>query len=134
MQQAQTINPDVNETSVALMAPYFSIDPTDLDGTNGLAWEGTSPFNCVPSLTHLLTVDLGFTIRAWSAGNNNILPVGQNVSSFDVLDQIVEYYNDETLFPVMQQVVIAGHSQGAQFVHRYAAVGKVMDLRGKQLE
>jgi hypothetical protein len=35
-----------------------------------------------------------------------------------VLDTLVRYFDDRTLFPNMKQIVVAGHSLGAQTVHR----------------
>lgn len=51
------------------------------------------------------------------------------VSSFLVLDQMVQYYDNKTLYPNLKQIVVAGHSAGAQNVHRYAAVGKVLNTK-----
>ncbi|THU96950.1 hypothetical protein K435DRAFT_754462 [Dendrothele bispora CBS 962.96] len=44
------------------------------------------------------------------------------ISSFDVLDSLVDYYTNETMYPNMQTVIFAGHSAAAQFFQRYAAV------------
>lgn len=58
------------------------------------------------------------------AGANNQYPYNaKTVSSYTVLDQIVQYFDNQTLFPKMKQIVIAGHSLGAQTVKRYAAIG-----------
>ncbi|HTJ95185.1 MAG TPA: alpha/beta hydrolase, partial [Pararobbsia sp.] len=44
------------------------------------------------------------------------------LSSFDVLDTVLEALADAADYPDLEQVVIAGHSGGAQVVQRYAAV------------
>jgi hypothetical protein len=55
----------------------------------------------------------------WSAGGNNQYPYySQTTSSYTVLDTLVQYFDDRTLFPNMKQIVVAGHSLGAQTVHR----------------
>lgn len=46
-----------------------------------------------------------------------------------MLDQIVQYFDNATLFPKMQQIVIAGHSLGGQTVQRYAALGAQLNTR-----
>jgi hypothetical protein len=49
------------------------------------------------------------------------------VSSYAVLDRIVERLADRHLFPALQSVVFAGHSGGAQFVQRYAEASRAAD-------
>lgn len=54
----------------------------------------------------------------WMAGG---LSAGPNpVSSFQVLDDIVARVSDRQQFPEVKEIVIAGHSGGAQVVQRYA--------------
>ena len=45
------------------------------------------------------------------------------ISSFDALDALLGQLTDRTRFPHLRQVVLAGHSGGAQLVQRYAVVG-----------
>lgn len=45
------------------------------------------------------------------------------LSSYAVLDRILERLSDRQQFPALKQVVIAGHSGGAQVVQRYALLG-----------
>ncbi len=45
-------------------------------------------------------------------------------SAFDVLDAMLARLSDRTLFPALTDIVLAGHSAGAQLVQRYAAVGR----------
>ncbi|KAH8823231.1 hypothetical protein DL96DRAFT_1616996 [Flagelloscypha sp. PMI_526] len=105
---AQKINPNVNDTSVALLAPWFAND-ADLPSGNGntLVWKGVG----------------------WYKAENNIFPAAQKtVSSYDVLDQILQYYGNLSIFPNMKQIVVAGHSRGAQTAVRYATIGKQLGL------
>ncbi|KAK7438642.1 hypothetical protein VKT23_017975 [Stygiomarasmius scandens] len=46
------------------------------------------------------------------------------ISSFDVLDSIVDYYFNKTTFPKLETVVFIGHSAAGQFFQRYAAMRK----------
>jgi hypothetical protein len=45
-------------------------------------------------------------------------------SSFDALDAVLALLADRTRFPALANVVIAGHSAGAQLVQRYAVLGE----------
>lgn len=60
--------------------------------------------------------------EAWLGGDVGKAPFA--VSSFEVLDGIVALLSDRTRFPNLERIVIAAHSGGAQFVQRYAVVGR----------
>jgi hypothetical protein len=47
------------------------------------------------------------------------------VSSFRVYDDLVALLTDRSRFPALKGIVFAGHSGGAQVVHRYAILGHV---------
>ena len=49
---------------------------------------------------------------------------GTEMSSFDVIDSILESLSDKRLYPNLKRVVISGFSAGGQFVGRYVAVGR----------
>lgn len=109
---------DINTDSVAIVAPYFldgddenigyplvdNLRPTQGSITNAPVWDGST----------------------WSAGGPNQYPwtSSKNISSYTVLDQVIQYFDNVTMFPNMKQIVIAGHSLGAQTVQRYAAIGQ----------
>jgi pimeloyl-ACP methyl ester carboxylesterase len=57
----------------------------------------------------------------WEAGGPAIGPAP--VSAYDVLDAMLEHLADKSLFPNLKEIVLAGHSAGAQAVQRYAVVG-----------
>lgn len=77
--------------------------------TNALVWKGSQ----------------------WAGGGTNQYPVkSTTISSYDVLDQLIQYYADKSNFPNINQIVIAGHSLGGQTVQRYAAVGKPLSSLG----
>ena len=74
--------------------------------------------------------ELGDEILYWSNGgwkrgdlsqttDQNPRPV--RISSFSLLDVILEKLADKNQFPNLAHIVIAGHSAGGQFVNRYAA-------------
>ncbi|KAF9026622.1 hypothetical protein BDZ89DRAFT_1113747 [Hymenopellis radicata] len=106
LNKATQLNPDVNQESVALMAPYFTSTKNNIERSDIVTWNDVS----------------------WYIGANSIYPQGHNVSSYDALDQILQYFNDISIYPNMKEIVVAGHSMGAQMVQRYAAVGKDLFL------
>lgn len=62
----------------------------------------------------------------WAYGANSIYPASSpKISSFDTLDAIVDYFKNNTAFPNMKEIVISGHSKGAQMAQRYAALTHV---------
>ncbi|EJN08420.1 hypothetical protein PMI40_01281 [Herbaspirillum sp. YR522] len=52
------------------------------------------------------------------------------LSSFDALDDIVRYLADRQRFPQLRQIVLVGHSAGAQLMQRYAVMNRLDDLTG----
>lgn len=98
------------------MAPYF---PNGDDKNYGYPWiNGLKPGQ--GSITNCLV----WSGSQWSAGGINQYPYKNSVtSSYTALDQIVQYFDNTTMFPNMNQIVVAGHSLGGQTVQRYAAIG-----------
>ena len=60
--------------------------------------------------------------EAWFGGDVGKAPFP--ISSFEVLDGIIALLSDRTRFPNLERIVVAAHSDGAQFVQRYAVVGR----------
>jgi pimeloyl-ACP methyl ester carboxylesterase len=60
--------------------------------------------------------------QAWEGGDAAVGPVP--ISSYEAIDAVVAALADRRRFPKLRQVVIAGHSGGAQVVQRYAVVGE----------
>ncbi|WP_291571037.1 alpha/beta hydrolase [Bradyrhizobium sp.] len=91
---------------------------------------GTKTLMIVPQFLAGIDVDayqlsadtLRWTLEGWEGGDAAIAP--EPVSSFDALDAILARLADQRLFPNLRQVVVAGHSGGAQVVQRYAIAGK----------
>lgn len=57
----------------------------------------------------------------WMGGDPAVGP--KPISSFVVIDHILKRLSDSKLFPNLKEIVIAGHSGGAQVVQRYAMIG-----------
>ena len=49
---------------------------------------------------------------SYASGNHNKLPVGRTVSSYEVLDQVIAWF--DATYPNLHQIVVAGHSLGGQ--------------------
>lgn len=107
-----TSDHNVNLSSVALLVPYF---PNRADRHVGFPWrDGHGPISNA----------LVWKGSQWSASATNHYPKhAQTISSFEVLDQLVRHFDNKTEFPNLKQIVIAGHSLGAQAVNRYAQIG-----------
>ncbi|KAK6393348.1 hypothetical protein LTR65_002639 [Meristemomyces frigidus] len=119
---SQVNNPDINTDSVAIVAPYF---PNGDDKNVGYPWITGLKAN-QGSITNCLV----WSGSQWSAGGTNQYPYKNvNTSSYAVLDQIVQYFDNATLFPNMNQIVVAGHSLGGQTMQRYAALGQQLNSR-----
>jgi hypothetical protein len=59
---------------------------------------------------------------AWSEGErSDRSSPGEHLSSFEVLDRLIEELAVPGHYPNLNQITIAGHSAGGQFVQRYAA-------------
>ncbi|KAK5123424.1 hypothetical protein LTR85_002856 [Meristemomyces frigidus] len=113
---------DINTDSVAIVAPYF---PNGDDKNIGYPWITGLKAN-QGSITNCLV----WSGSQWSAGGINQYPYKNvNTSTYAVLDQIIQYYDNVTAFPNVNQIVIAGHSLGGQTVQRYAALGQQLNTR-----
>lgn len=62
-------------------------------------------------------------VMGWPGGEDSIN--APHVSSFRVIDDLLTLVADKARFPSLARVVIAGHSDGAAFVQRYAVLNKV---------
>lgn len=68
--------------------------------------------------------------ESWMGGENANGPAP--LSSFDAIDAILTQLSDRKRFPNLKNVLIAGHSGGAQVVQRYAVVGKADELMNQR--
>jgi hypothetical protein len=65
---------------------------------------------------------LRWSLEGWEGGDNAVGPAP--ISSFEAIDSLLNMLADRRRFPRLAQVVLAGHSGGAQVVQRYAVVGQ----------
>lgn len=96
---------------VLLTAPQFLAKPD----AEGLELDADIPY---------------WTPEGWKIGERSVHPEG-GPSSFAVLDAMLAAVLDRERFPALRSVVVAGHSAGGQFVHRYIAFNRAHGaLRG----
>lgn len=64
---------------------------------------------------------------SWEDGEDSVQATGRPapVSSFQVLDDLLRSLDDRKRLPALAGLVLAGHSGGAQLVHRYAVLNNV---------
>ncbi|AOB30702.1 hypothetical protein AKI39_08360 [Bordetella sp. H567] len=79
------------------------------------------------------TIDRGFERmpawhrQRWIADGDSVKAAGRPapIGSFDVLDDLVEWLGDRHTLPALRDVVLAGHSAGAQMLQRYAVLNNI---------
>ena len=74
---------------------------------------------------------LHWSLEGWMGGEPAHGPAP--LSSFDALDAIVARLADRTRFPDLREIVVAGHSGGAQVVQRYAVLSRGLSVPGVTL-
>lgn len=78
---------------------------------------------------------------SWAEGADSILPTNityppdqegnthsikaPSMSSFEVMDAMIDQATNKTRFPKLETIIVAGHSLGAQLVQRYALIGAI---------
>ena len=83
--------------------------------------------------------DNGRSVTRWTledpwqyGGESKTSPQQRGISSFTALDILLLVLSDRQRYPSLEQVVIAGHGMGADFVQRYAMVGQAPDILKKE--
>lgn len=64
----------------------------------------------------------------WALGGDSLKLPGiraAQISSFDVVDELIKSFYDRSKFPRLHHVVIAGQSAGGQFANRYAVTNGI---------
>jgi pimeloyl-ACP methyl ester carboxylesterase len=56
-----------------------------------------------------------------------------NLTSFEFVDAILKRLSDRRTFPNLKAIVVAGHSAGGQFVHRYEMANRVHETLGVEV-
>jgi hypothetical protein len=82
------------ESQTLIVAPHFKIDSDPLKPRE-LYWK-----------------------ESWKFGD---LSHSDHVSSYEVIDKLIEDISSKTYFPNLKKLTVIGHSAGGQFVARYAA-------------
>jgi hypothetical protein len=93
--------------------------------------EGRAQDTLVIALQFLTQTDVGanklpssmlyWDKEGWKHGNKSVN--GAHLSSFEVLDRVLKRLVDQN--PNLEQIVIAGHSAGAQFLQKHAAARRL---------
>ncbi|QBY50918.1 hypothetical protein [Cupriavidus oxalaticus] len=65
-----------------------------------------------------------WSVQGWLSGEDAIDGPAR-VSSLQVLDDLLAFVTDKARLPQVSKVTVAGHSGGAQVVHRYAVLNNV---------
>lgn len=91
--------------STVVVAPRYPADD-DRRGVNEVLWFAGSQ-------------------DTWRAGGRSTM--NPQLTSFDVVDEIIRRLANKKNFPKLAKIVVAGHSAGGQFVNRYAMANKVHD-------
>jgi hypothetical protein len=123
---------NVSRIVILLHGRLRDADAYLLSAQNALAAASTDPARTlllVPQFlaaadmgAHGLSADtLHWEWTSWMGGDDALGPAP--LSSFNVLDAFIEQFADRARYPALTDMVIAGHSGGAQVAHRYAIVG-----------
>lgn len=91
-----------NTNDTLVFAPWFPL-LTDIPPTNALYWDDNSE---------------------WKKGGKSTTNYTTRVSSFSVLDTLIDTLSDTRIYPNMKRIVLAGHSAGGQVVSTYSVIGR----------
>jgi len=70
--------------------------------------------------------ELYWSSEGWKSGQ---AALNGSEFSYDAMDALVRAFADRSRFPGIEEIVVAGHSAGGQYVQRYAASNTVDPLR-----
>ncbi|XOV92689.1 MAG: Ig-like domain-containing protein [Bacteroidota bacterium] len=100
-----TLEGESLSTSTVLISPFFRNISTGF--SEDFYWENTD------------------WRRGEQSSNTN------KISSFEVMDLLIEKLSDKELFPVLNKIIITGHSSGAAFTHVYAGADKAESVHSE---
>jgi hypothetical protein len=143
-------NAAINPSSVAIVAPYFANGDDKgecsfpergmrrsnrrefLSQSSFLLLSGTGypwVYNATTGRNSSTSSAVVFKGSRWASGDVNQYPTTRpGIASYAVIDQMIQYFDNRSVYPNMKQIVVAGHSLGAQFVNRYSTVGNSLAI------
>jgi pimeloyl-ACP methyl ester carboxylesterase len=76
--------------------------------------------------------ELTWTSGGWKRGHLSLERAGASgrISSYEAVDRVIQFLSDPLRFPKLESVVVAGHSAGGQYAHRFAATSPIEVLKG----
>ncbi|KAF5364642.1 hypothetical protein D9758_005575 [Tetrapyrgos nigripes] len=96
-------DPSIDPNTISIMSPCFlaQVDTAGAANSSTLYWSKTG----------------------WFAGTYNEGPnADDKISSYDVLDNLIDHYADQSIYPNLQEIIFAGHSAAGQMFQRFPAV------------
>lgn len=142
-----TDSPDQNDIKklkldeTLIVSPQF-INEEDMElyyQTNDLQFDDVANLTTYDSPS--IETTLVWQNTSWAEGADSILPTNitsppdqegnsrlikaPSMSSFEVMDAMVDQATNKTRYPKLETIIVAGHSLGAQFVQRYALIGAI---------
>lgn len=101
----------INKDNVAIMAPMFASGNDKQGNTDQYAYPWVDGKKAgLGSVSNCLV----WKGSQWSAGGDAQYPKASEntISSYYVLDELVQYFDNASQFPNMKQIVVSGHSLG----------------------
>lgn len=102
---AKKDNFDGTDRETAVLAPQFF----------------STKFNSGQYKKHQLAWD---DLNAWQPGGRATHPSDTNLTSFDVIDGLLDFHSDKLEYPNLKNITVLGHGGGGQLAQRYSALGK----------
>ncbi len=97
-----------SHTNSLIISPWFK--GNDYDGSS----------NCTDDNCDFIeSNELFWDTDGWKQGDNSV-NFGMQISSFDIMDNLIRHIVFNGFFPNLQNIIITGHSAGGQFTQRYA--------------
>jgi len=125
--------PEVKRVLIVVHGTLRNADVYFADGQAAVAEAGAAAAGTLVAAPQFLTPPdiqafslpadtLAWTQDGWKGGELALSPAP--LSSFSAMDALLEHFNNRTLYPALSEVVVSGHSAGAQIVQRYAVTGQ----------
>lgn len=106
-----------------LLAPHFKANE----------WGGGTGCPSSEDCDFVVENELYWSSDGWKEGDHSINSGGKRLSSYEVLDKLIEDLSNPNIFPNLSTIVIAGNSAGGQFVQRFAIGSAIEDQIREQI-